>query len=257
MKNRFKKLPKKRHNSDYWIYGHHAVVGAINNNNRVKYEINFTIEAEKKLVQEVDIRKLKFARRHRSREEIENLLGGISNHQGICLKVEKLKMPELSEILTNSDEEHSVIVLLDQLEDSQNVGAIFRSALAFNLDGIILTQDNSVSENSFLTKAASSGVDKVPFTKIKNISSCIKKLKQSGYWIYGLEMNAGKSLKETKFPKKVVIILGSESKGLRKITTSLCDEIIKIDISGELESLNVSNTAAIAFYDISNSILKS
>jgi 23S rRNA (guanosine2251-2'-O)-methyltransferase len=97
----------------------------------------------------------------------------------------------------------------------------------------------------------------VPFTKIKNISSCIKKLKQSGYWIYGLEMNAGKSLKETKFPKKVVIILGSENKGLRKITTSLCDETIKIDISAELESLNVSNTAAIAFYDISNSILKS
>ncbi len=101
MKNRFKKLPKKRQNSDYWIYGHHAVVGAINNNNRVKYEINFTIEAEKKLIQEVDIKELKFAKRHRSREEIENLLGGISNHQGICLKVEKLKMPELEVILDN------------------------------------------------------------------------------------------------------------------------------------------------------------
>ncbi len=257
MKNRLKKLAKKRQNSDYWIYGHHAVVGAINNNNRVKYEINFTIEAEKKLIQEIDIKELKFARRHRSREEIENLLGGISNHQGICLKVEKLKMPELQVILDNCNKEHSIIVLLDQLEDSQNVGAIFRSALAFKLDGIVLTQDNSVSENSFLTKAASSGVDKVPFTKIKNISSCIKKLKQSGYWIYGLEMNAAKSLKEMKFAKKVVIVLGSENKGLRKITTSLCDETIKIDISDELESLNVSNTAAIAFYDISNSILKS
>ena len=129
--------------------------------------------------------------------------------------------------------------------------------MAFKLDGIILTQDNSVSENSFLTKAASSGIDKVPFTKIKNISSCIKKLKESGYWIYGLEMSAKKSLKETKFAKKVVIILGSENKGLRKITTSLCDEVIKNDISDELESLNVSNTAAIAFYEISSSTLKS
>ena len=256
MKNRFKKLPKKRQNSDYWIYGHHAVVAALNNNNRVKYEINFTIEAEKKLIQEIDIKKFKFIKRKRAREEIENLLGGISNHQGICLKVEKLKMQELKKFLDYCDNENSIIVLLDQLEDSQNVGAIFRSALAFKLAGIILTQDNSVSENSFLTKAASGGVDKVPFTKIKNISSSIKKLKESGYWIYGLEMNGGKSLKETKFPKKVVIVLGSENKGLRKITTSLCDEIIKIDINDELESLNVSNTAAIVFYDISNSILK-
>ena len=119
---------------------------------------------------------------------------------------------------------------MDQLEDSQNVGAIFRSALAFNLDGIILTQDNSVNENSFLTKAASSAIDKVSFTKIKNISSCIKILKESGYWIYGLEMNAGKSLKEIEFPKKAVVILGSEHKGLRKITTSLCDDLIKIEI---------------------------
>jgi len=256
MKNRFKKLPKKRQNSDYWIYGHHAVVGALNNNNRVKYEINFTIEAEKKLIKEVDIKKLKFAKKKKTRLEIENLLGGVSNHQGICLKVEKLKMPELKEFLDYCHKEYSIIALLDQLEDSQNVGAIFRSALAFKLDGVILTQDNSVNENSFLTKAASSGVDKVPFTKIKNISSCIKKLKETGYWIYGLEMNAEKSLNEIKFPKKVVIILGSENKGLRRITNSLCDEIIKIGINDELESLNVSNTAAIAFYDISNSILK-
>ena len=193
-------------------------------------------------------------KRKKTREEIDNLLGGISNHQGICLRVERLNIPELKEFLTDCNKNNSIIVLLDQLEDSQNVGAIFRSALAFKLDGVILTHDNSVSENSFLTKAASSSIDKVPFTKIKNISSCIKLLKESGYWIYGLEIKAGKSLKEMKFPKKVAIILGSESKGLRKITSSLCDEIIKIDINNELESLNVSNTAAIAFYSISNSI---
>ena len=257
MKNRYKKLPKKRQNSDYWIYGHHAVVGALMNDSRVKYEINFTMEAEKKLNQEINIKEFSFIKRMKTREEIENVLGGISNHQGICIRVEKLHLNELKEFLNQFNSDNSIIALLDQLEDSQNVGAIFRSALAFNLDGIILTQDNSVDENSFLTKAASSAIDKVSFTKIKNISSCIKILKESGYWIYGLEMNAGKSLKEIEFPKKVVIILGSEHKGLRKITTSLCDDLIKIDINNELESLNVSNTAAIAFYDISNKILNS
>ncbi len=257
MKNRFKKLPKKRQNSDYWIYGHHAVVSALMNDNRIKYELNFTIEAEKKLIQEVNMQKFTFSKRRKTRDEIENLLGGISNHQGICLKVEKLSVPMLKEFLNYCNKEKSIIVLLDQLEDSQNVGAIFRSALAFKLDGIIITQDNSVTENSFLTKAASSGVDKVPFTKIKNIGSCIKILKERGYWIYGLAMRAGKSIKETKFPEKVVIVLGSENKGLRKITTSLCDEVIKIKINDDLDSLNVSNTAAIAFYAISNSVLES
>ena len=208
-------------------------------------------------LQEINIKEFSFIKRMKTREEIENVLGGISNHQGICIRVEKLHLNELKEFLNQFNSDYSIIALLDQLEDSQNVGAIFRSALAFNLDGIILTQDNSVDENSFLTKAASSAIDKVSFTKIKNISSCIKILKESGYWIYGLEMNAGKSLKEIEFPKKVVIILGSEHKGLRKITTSLCDDLIKIDINNELESLNVSNTAAIAFYDISNKILNS
>ena len=94
--------------------------------------------------------------------------------------MERINIPELKEFLAHCNKNSSIIVLLDQLEDSQNVGAIFRSALAFKLDGVILTHDNSVSENSFLTKAASGGIDKVPFTKIKNISSCIKFLKGSG-----------------------------------------------------------------------------
>ena len=150
MKNRFKKLPKKRQNSDYWIYGHHAVVGALMNNDRVKYELNFTIEAEKKLFQEVDIKKFTFAKRKKTREEIENLLGGISNHQGICLKVEKLNIPELKEFLGYCNTKSSIIVLLDQLEDSQNVGAIFRSALAFKLSNSLFISILMISSHSDL-----------------------------------------------------------------------------------------------------------
>ena len=109
MKNRYKKLPKKRQNSDYWIYGHHAVVGALINENRIKYELNFTIEAEKKLIQEVDIKKFTIVKRKKTREEIENLLGGISNHQGICLRVERLNIPELKEFLAHCNKNLSLI----------------------------------------------------------------------------------------------------------------------------------------------------
>ena len=257
MSKRSKKLPKKRQNSDYWIYGHHAVVGALMNTNRVKYEVYFTSEAEKKLRSEVKLENYNIISMRKTREEIDLILKGISNHQGICIRVEKIQPPHLSDFINNLNKETSIIFLLDQLDDPQNVGAIFRSALAFNIDGIILTNNNSVTENSFLAKTASSAIDKVPFTKIQNISSCIKILKDNGYWIYGLDMKAKSSITETKFPKKIVFVLGSESKGMRKITDSLCDEILKIKMSNNLESLNVSNTAAIMMFYVSNINLKS
>ncbi len=257
MSKRSKKLPKKRQNSDYWIYGHHAVVGAIMNENRVKYEVYFTSDAEKKLKNEIKLENINIISIKKTRDEIDLLLKGITNHQGICLRVEKIKTPQLSDLIKNLNKESSIIFLLDQLDDPQNVGAIFRSALAFNIDGIILTNNNSVTENSFLAKTASSAIDKVPFTKIQNISSCIKMLKDNGYWIYGLDMKARNSITEIRFPKKIVFVLGSESKGMRKITESLCDESLKIKMSDNLESLNVSNTAAIMMFHVSNINLKS
>ena len=257
MSKRLKKFPKKRQNSDYWIYGHHAVVGALMNTNRVKYEVYFTSEAEKKLRSEVKLENYNIISIRKTREEIDLILKGISNHQGICIRVEKIQPPHLSDFINNLNKETSIIFLLDQLDDPQNVGAIFRSALAFDIDGIILTDHNSVAENSFLAKTASSAIDKVPFTKIQNISSCIKILKDQGYWIYGLDMEAQSSITDIAFPKKIVFILGSESKGMRRITSSLCDENLKIKMSDNLESLNVSNAAAIMMFYISNLNLKS
>ena len=257
MGKRSKKLLKKRQNSNYWIYGHHAVVGALLNDDRVKYEIYFTPEAEKKLKNEVEIDKLDISTLTKTREEIDLLLKGASNHQGICLRAEKIQTPILSDFLKKIVEENSVIFLLDQLDDPQNVGAIFRSALAFGISGIILTDNKSVTENSFLVKTASSAIDKIPFTKINNISSCIKILKENDYWVYGLDMKAHSSITDIEFPKKTVFVLGSENKGMRQITSSLCDEKLKIKMSDNLESLNVSNAAAIMMFYISNFNLKS
>ena len=216
MSKRSKKLPKKRQNSDYWIYGHHAVVGALMNENRVKYEVYFTSEAEKKLKNEIKLENINVISIKKTRDEIDLLLKGISNHQGICLRVEKIQTPQLSDFIKNLNEERSIIFLLDQLDDPQNVGAIFRSALAFNIDGIILTNNNSVTENSFLAKTASSAIDKVPFTKIQNISSCIKILKDNGYWIYGLDMKAQKLNNRYKISKKNCFCFRIREQGYEK-----------------------------------------
>ena len=255
MRNKLKKPLKKRQNSEYWIYGHHAVVAALKNEKREKYEIVCTNEAKKKLEREINFEDLKVIKKIKSREEIEDLIGVKSNHQGICLRASKIPNQELKELIHNIKSEKSLIVLLDQLEDPQNVGAIFRSALAFNLDGVIMTENNSVNENAFLTKAASGGIDKLPFSKIKNISSSLKVLKDSGYWIYGLDVGTDTIIDQVDYPNKVVIVLGSEHRGIRKITSSLCDEIVKIEMNDAIESLNVSNTAAIAFFHISKSMI--
>ena len=256
MKNKSRKIPKRQQNSIFWVYGYHATVAALRNINRRKNELLLTTDAQKKIIQEKDLNILsEIKQKILTRVEIDNLVGKNINHQGICLSVEKIQKKTIKEFISEQDGKNSTLVLLDQLEDSQNVGAIFRSALAFNINGIILTENQSVNENGFIAKSACGGLDKVPFTYISNLSSAIKTLKENGYWVYGLDGKAKKLISEIDFPKKTVLVLGSESDGMRKITASLCDELVKIKISDELESLNVSNTAAVAFYHLSRTVL--
>ena len=256
MKNKSRKSQKRPQNSGFWIYGYHATVAALRNPNRRKSEILLTVDTQKKMSQEKGLDNYsEIKQKILTRLEIDNLIGKNINHQGICLNVERIQKKSIKEFLSEQNDVNSTLILLDQLEDSQNVGAIFRSALAFNINGIILTENKSVNENGFIAKSACGGLDKVPFTSISNLSSAIKTLKDDGYWVYGLDGKANKLISEIDFPKKTVLILGSESDGMRKITTSFCDELIKIKISDELESLNVSNTAAVAFYHLSRTVL--
>ena len=252
MRNKLKKPLKKRQNSEYWIYGHHAVVAALKNEKREKYEIVFTAEAKKKLDKEVNLENLKLIKKIKNRDEIENLIGEKSNHQGICLKANKIANQELKELISNIKSDNALIVLLDQLEDPQNVGAIFRSAYGLGIDAIILTENQTVSENSFIAKTAAGGLDKIPYTTVTNISSAIKVLQENEFWIYGLDGSSNKIMSDIKFPKKTALVLGSEAEGMRSITKNLCDEVFKININKNLESLNVSNAAAITFFYLNN-----
>ena len=248
-----KKSAKKGHNQEYWMYGYHAVAAALFNISRIKSELLITSEANKRLKSDkaTSIPKdLKVSILQRS--EIEHVLGKGYNHQGICLKVEKKKKLNFEEFLESQNSDKSNIIILDQLEDAQNVGAIFRSALAFNIDGIILTESQSVSENHFMAKTACGGIDKVSFTTVPNLSTTLRTLKDKGYWAYGLDGSGNKSIIDSDFAKKSVFIFGSESDGMRHLTKSLCDEIVKIDINENLESLNVSNSAAILFHHLNN-----
>ena len=253
MRRNNKKSPKKSHNNEYWMYGYHAVAAALSNESRVKSELLVTSEALKRLKSDKTTllpNGLKVTISQRS--EIEHILGKGFTHQGVCLKVEKNKKIDFKDFLKSINTDHSNIIILDQLEDAQNVGAIFRSALGFSIDGIILTENQSVHENHFMAKTACGGIDKVPFTSVSNLSSTLKILKENGYWVYGLDGNAAKKITDLDFAKKSAFIFGSESDGIRHLTKSSCDEIIKIEISNNLESLNVSNSAAVLFFYLSN-----
>ena len=251
MRRNNKKSAKKSHNSEYWMYGYHAVAAALSNESRTKSELIVTSEALRRLKSDRTTfipKGLKVTVSQRS--ELEHVLGKGFIHQGVCLKVEKNKKIDIENFLKSMNAECSNIIILDQLEDAQNVGAIFRSALAFKINGIILTENQSVNENHFMTKTACGGVDKVPFTSVSNLSSTLRIFKENGYWIYGLDGNSDKSITDTDFAKKSVFIFGSESDGMRHLTKSLCDEIVKIEINNDLESLNVSNSAAILFFNL-------
>ena len=233
------------------MYGYHAVAAALSSDTRVKTELLVTTETHKRLKSDKITNipsglKVSISQKN----EIEHVLGKGFNHQGLCLKVEKKIKLSIEDFLKSQNSDKSYIIILDQLEDTQNVGAIFRSALAFNIDGIILTENQSVGENHFMAKTACGGIDKVSFTTVSNLSTTLRALKDDGYWVYGLDVNSDKTITNTDFAKKSVFIFGSESDGMRHLTKSLCDEIVKIEINNNLESLNVSNSAAILFFNL-------
>lgn len=175
-------------------------------------------------------------------------------HQGVALLVETLCQPSIDELLNRvNTKKTSCVVILDQVTDPNNVGAIIRSALAFSVDAIIVPQNQAAKESSALVKASSGAFERVPMIYVVNLASAIKQFKSSGYWVLGLSGNAKGDLSSFQkyFDGKVAIVLGSEGSGMRRLTSESCDLLAKITISSEMENLNISCAAAIALYEIS------
>ena len=158
----------------------------------------------------------------------------------------------------NFDEElkknNSTILILDSLTDSQNVGAIIRSAFLFGISLIIYNENNSFDINSTLIKSASGAYENVRLLKVMNLNNTIKILKNEGYWVVGLDSDSNESLSNVRKDTKKVLILGSEGKGIRDLVKKNCDYLIKIPMvnkNSSVDSLNVSSAASIIFYELS------
>jgi 23S rRNA (guanosine2251-2'-O)-methyltransferase len=167
-------------------------------------------------------------------------------HQGLALKIEALEPLSIDEIGEGAS---GVLLMLDQVTDPQNVGAIFRSAAAFGARGVILQDRNSPGLAGALAKAAAGAVDRVPHAVVINLSRALEQLADMGWRAVGLDGAAQISLEQALDGRPTVLVLGSEGDGLRRLVAEHCDVLAKIPMLGGFESINVSNAAAIALYE--------
>jgi 23S rRNA (guanosine2251-2'-O)-methyltransferase len=172
--------------------------------------------------------------------------GSDAVHQGLALMVAPLEPVFLDEVLRGDQP----LLVLDQVTDPHNLGAMLRSAAAFNAAAVILTKDHSAPETAVVAKAASGGLDIVPRVVVTNLASALREIKEAGYWVAGLSGDAKQTIREAKLNRKTALVLGAEGKGLRRLTAESCDVLVRLPMSERMESLNVSNAAAIALYSV-------
>lgn len=236
--------PSSNDHGAYWLYGLHAASAALANPSRDVMRVLTTRNAAEKLT---------LQKRH-PRPEVadpatfEKLLGPDAVHQGIALLVRPLEGPELSELPLESP-----VLLLDQVTDPHNVGAILRSAAAFGAAAVVVLKHGAPREGGAMAKAAAGALDLIPLVTATNLVGAIEELKKAGYWVAGLDGEATQTLAEAKLTAKTALVLGSEGRGLRRLVGEHCDLLVKLPIHPQMESLNVSNAAAIALYELGRS----
>jgi 23S rRNA (guanosine2251-2'-O)-methyltransferase len=224
-----------------WIYGKHSVLAALNNPARDVARLMATksIASELKtlLPQNVEIS---------DEAKITAMVGRDAVHQGIAVQVSELKEMDLREIDLGN-----LVVLLDQVTDPHNVGAVLRSASAFGAAAVITTERNSPAQTGVLAKAASGALEYVSYIRVGNLTDAINYLKKQNFWVAGLDGESDKPVSEIAGYEKLALVLGAEGKGMRHKTREYCDFLVKIPMEARQESLNVSNAAAIALWEAS------
>lgn len=227
------------------LFGVHPVEAALGNPARKLIKLLATENAERRLGDAISARGLPVERV--SPRDLDQLLGGDTVHQGIMLECEQLDEPELQDLIEHATSGGPLIVL-DQVTDPHNAGAILRSASAFGASGVVMTRRHSPPLNGTLAKAASGALEWVPIAMVQNLAKALADLKAQGTVLLGLDSEAPAHLEDEPFTGPVAIVMGAEGKGLRQLTAETCTRLVSVSTAGTLASLNVSNAAAIALH---------
>jgi len=229
------------------LWGKHAVAAALDNANRRVLRAWATREAATfmRFPKDVAVTLADVA-------DLGRLVPHDAPHQGVVIEVEPLEDAWLDEIITDAPEK-AVLLVLDQVTDPHNVGAILRSAAAFGAIGIVTQDRHSPPESGVIAKAASGALERMPWVRVVNLARALEEISEAGFWRIGLAGDADTDLKEALGPQKVALVLGAEGPGLRPNTREHCDALARLPITEAVESLNVSNAAAVALYAASTS----
>ena len=239
-------------NSSFFIIGQHAVIEALKNPKRKVLRVFLTEESKKNIHRKNPKKNLleNIKVYFKTKKELdkystkENLL-----HQGYVAEIEHLEKPLLKDYIKN----HKDITLacLDGVTDPRNIGSLIRSATSFNIDGIIIKERHFPSESKLMYKAASGSIEYMNIFEVSNINSTLKNLKEKNFWVYGFDGKGKKNFTELEWKGNNILLFGSEGLGMHKHTSKYADFLVRININSNIESLNISNSAAIVFHHLS------
>ena len=223
------------------IYGAHPVEEALKNPKRKFVKLMCTLNGSERLKEFTQL--LGITPEIVNPKVLDRNVEADAVHQGMILEAKPLRQPRLDEI-----EKSGVVVMLDQVTDPHNVGAILRTCAAFQVTALVTTARHSAEASGVLFKAASGAYEHVSFVKVTNLARAMEELRLEGFRFVGLDSQADVMLAEVDKTPPLVLVLGAEGKGLRELTRKNCDVVAKLDFSGAIRSLNVSNAAAVALY---------
>ncbi len=235
--------------SSFFIVGQHAVIEALKNPRRKVLRLFLTEESKKSIHRRSPNKNLLTNVKvyFKTKKELdkyiskENLL-----HQGYVAEIEHLEKNLIKDFINTK--KNINLVCLDSVTDPRNIGSLIRSAVSFNIDGIIIKERNFPSESKVMYKAASGSMEYINIFEVSNINSTLKNLKDKNFWVYGFDGKGKEDFTKIKWSGNNILLFGSEGSGIHKHTAKYADFLVKIDINNKVESLNISNSAAIVFH---------
>ncbi len=233
----------KSHDGRPRFWGRHAVYAALDNPNRNVRKLWGTREELSKIVIPKDMNVV-FA----DSADLGRMVPNDAPHQGLVAEVDPLEDVWLGDLLHEGANDRRPLIVLDQVTDPHNVGAILRSAAAFNALGIVTQDRHAPPESGTVARAASGALEIVPWCRVVNLSRALDEIGDAEFWRIGLTGEADETLGDAMGAAKIALVLGAEGEGMRQNTEAHCDQLARLPISGQVESLNVSNAAAIALY---------
>ena len=238
--------------SSFFIIGQHAVIEALRNPKRKVLRVFLTEESKKNIHKKSPNKNLlndvkvyfktkKELDKYSTRENLQ--------HQGYVAEVEHIQKPILKEYIKEKND--ITLICLDGVTDPRNIGSLIRSAASFNIDGVIIKERNFSSESKLMYKAASGAMEYINIFEVSNINSTLKNLKEKNFWVYGFDGNGKENFTDIEWKGNNILLFGSEGSGMHKHTSKYADFLVKIEINEKIESLNISNSAAIVFHHLS------